>query len=198
VRISSRSGVGTHFTESAGRGSSSFSNLFLLYQPLPNKYIEVKSDNQHLWIIIQRYPMDFDLFSNLLRDDPGPSSGSLLSNLPHRSPTDDSSISCNTSGHISNSQRNIANTPDPSQTGRVIAKIENIFESITDCILDQEKELVISLRSRPKYKPKDSEKSMSDPKPKPEIKNVTFPSKSPQETWKFSESKMIDRSHQLI
>jgi meiotic recombination protein SPO11 len=158
----------------------------------------VRSSNQHLWTTIQRYPMDFDLFSNLLRDDPGPSSGSLLSDLPHRSPTDDSSISCNTSGHTSNSQPNIANTPDPSQTGRVIAKIENIFESIIDCILNEKKELVISLRSRPKCKSKDSEESTSNPKPKPEIKNITFPSKSPQEAWKFSELKMIDRSHQLI
>jgi meiotic recombination protein SPO11 len=141
--------------------------------------------------------MDFDLFSNLLRDDPGPSSGSLLSNLPHRSPTDDSSISCTTFGHTSSSQPNIA-TPDPPQAGRVIAKIENIFESIADCILDQKKELVISLRSRPGCKSKDSEEHTSNPKPKPEIKNITFPSKSPQETWKFSELKMIYRSHQLI
>jgi meiotic recombination protein SPO11 len=143
--------------------------------------------------------MDFDLFSNLLRDDPGPSSGSLLSNLPHRSPTDDSRISsCNTSSHISSSQPNIANTPDPSQTGRVITKIENIFESITDCILDQKKELIISLRSRPRCKSKNSEESTSNPKPKLEIKNITFPSKSPQEAWKFSELKMIDSSHKLI
>ena len=139
--------------------------------------------------------MDFDLFSNLLRDDPGPSSGFLLSNLPYRPPTDDSSILCNTSGHPSSAQLNIANIPDPSQTGRVIAKIENIFESITDCILDQKKELVINLRSRPKGKSKNSKESLSSPKPKPEIKNITFPSKSPQETWKFSESKMIERSY---
>jgi meiotic recombination protein SPO11 len=137
--------------------------------------------------------MDLDLFSNLLRDDPGPSSGSLLSNLPHRSPIDYSSISCNTSGHTSSSQPNIAYIPDLSQAGRVIAKIENIFESITDCILDQRKELVVSLRSRPKCKSKDSEESMPNLKSKPELKNITFPSKSPQEAWKFSESKMILR-----
>lgn len=135
--------------------------------------------------------MDFDLFFNLLRDDPEPSSRSLLSNLPHKSLTDDSSISCNTSGHASCSQRNIANSSDPSQTGRVITKIENIFESIADCILNQEKELVISLKSRPKCKSRDSEESISSSKPNPEIKNITFPSRSPQEAWKFSESKMI-------
>jgi meiotic recombination protein SPO11 len=143
--------------------------------------------------------MDLDLFSNLLRDDPSPSSGSLLPNSTDRILTYNSTVSGqNIFDHASGTRASTTAAQDPVQTGRVISKIENIFESITDCILDQKKELVISLRSRPKCKSSDSEDSTSDANSKSEIKKITFPSKSQQEAWKFSESKMTHRSRQLI
>jgi hypothetical protein len=81
--------------------------------------------------------------------------------------------------------------PDPSQVGVVITKIEDIFESITGCILDEGKELVIPLKSRPKKKKKKianrDDGTQVNEGVSTEARSITFPSKSPQEAWKFSE-----------
>lgn len=67
--------------------------------------------------------------------------------------------------------------PDSNiQSGAVIAKIEDIFESMVDCLLGGRNELVISLKSR--RTTKDSVTSDS--------RKISFPGKTQSEAWKFS------------
>ena len=118
--------------------------------------------------------MDFDLLSGFLAE----SQPDLLSNLQSRRQTDDRH----------------ATTEDPTrmrpsnQAGAVISKIEDIFESIADCLLDEKKELVIRLKTRgkPGTHIHDLLTSTIKSLPTSEARTIKFPSKSPQEAWKFS------------
>lgn len=78
--------------------------------------------------------------------------------------------------------------PASHQVGAVINKIEDIFEGIADCILDEGKELVIPFKSRPKKKTTTDRDGSSQINRglNSEAEKVVFPSKSPQEAWKFS------------
>jgi meiotic recombination protein SPO11 len=75
---------------------------------------------------------------------------------------------------------------DRNSPGAVISKIEDIFEAMTDCILGEKKELTIQLKTRSKTKSKIDDSQLAKKKTKSETKIITFPSKSPQEAWKFS------------
>jgi meiotic recombination protein SPO11 len=68
----------------------------------------------------------------------------------------------------------------------VISKIEDIFEAMTDCVMDEKKELVIPLKTRDKKKSKSDDLGPTKRRKKSETGTITFPSKSPQEAWKFS------------
>jgi len=75
--------------------------------------------------------------------------------------------------------------------GVVISKLEDIFEAMADCILNEEKELSIQLKRKAKKSDRDENKSVDEPVPRgnqvqERFMNVTFPSKSPHEAWKFS------------
>ncbi|PMD60480.1 uncharacterized protein K444DRAFT_612629 [Hyaloscypha bicolor E] len=94
-----------------------------------------------------------------------------------------------------------AGTPDPHQRGAVITKIEDIFESITDCILDDGKELVIPLKSRAKKKnaANKDDSTQVNRSSNSETRNITFPSKSPQEAWKFTALlRILELSHEAL
>jgi meiotic recombination protein SPO11 len=121
--------------------------------------------------------MDFDLVSRFINGHDTDMPPPLLTHLPDR-------------GTLTPEQIAEHPTSDKgaNQRGEVITKIEDIFESITDCILDEGKELVIPLKSRPKKK---NEANKNDPiqdsrTPNAKARNITFPSRSPQEAWKFS------------
>jgi meiotic recombination protein SPO11 len=135
--------------------------------------------------------MDFDIIWKHLDGSDIASSDQLLSNLQDSGTlTHEQAGGNNTAleNAILNESGAITRPVDRNQAGAVINKIEDIFESITDCILDEGKELVIPLKSRPKNK---TIANKDDParvnrRPMPETRNITFPSRSPQEAWKFS------------
>ena len=89
------------------------------------------------------------------------------------------------------------------RSGEVISKIEDIFDSIVDCIQNRGKELTIPIKTRAKTGLQASDASsgaigsLSDGK----IKNISFPSRNPQEAWRFSRSSatcMRLHSHLLL
>lgn len=134
--------------------------------------------------------MDFDLLSDYLHNG-SPSRGGrgiLLSDLPRRLADEARATDDQWSGQGEfNSQVTITRATPSNQVGTVISKIESIFESIADCMLDEKKELVIELKSR--YKPEPKPEADSDVVPAVSKKSmkITFPSKNPRGAWKFSE-----------
>ena len=77
-----------------------------------------------------------------------------------------------------------------SRPGAVVSKIENIFEKVTGCILDEKQRVSIKFRTRGKASmtAKDPITGIVKTLAKDETKTVHFPSKSSKEAWKFSES----------
>jgi meiotic recombination protein SPO11 len=135
--------------------------------------------------------MDFDLLSVFLGDPVTGTSPQLLSNLQdrerltHEQHSEDSALE----------REYIDYKPsDPNQVGAVITKIEDIFESIADCILEEGKELVIPLKTRPRKKniANDDGSTQVNKGSSVEARSITFPSKSPQEAWKFSKRMACD------
>jgi meiotic recombination protein SPO11 len=68
----------------------------------------------------------------------------------------------------------------------VIAKIESIFSSFADCLLQDKGKLVIPFKIRPRG-PLNTVNL--DPKVSQETKmrDISFPGSSPQEAWRFSD-----------
>lgn len=69
-----------------------------------------------------------------------------------------------------------------SQAGNVIAKIEHIFESLADCVLEKKEELVIQLKTKTVATNRETDSGRFQGK----IRNITFPSRKSGEAWKFS------------
>jgi hypothetical protein len=131
--------------------------------------------------------MDFDLLSGFLDDHQDSTSPQLLSNLQSRGRLTHAQIAEVPSvAHYVLDENSRA--PDSNQVGAVINRIEDIFEAIADCILDEGKELVIPFKSRPKKKATTNRDGTSqiNRSLNSEAQKVVFPSKSPQEAWKFS------------
>lgn len=132
--------------------------------------------------------MDFDLLSGFHDGHQDGTSHQLLSNLQSRGRlTHEQSAEVPSLAHdvLDGSPR----PPDSNQVGAVINKIEDIFEAIADCILDEGKELVIPFKTRPKKKTTTNDRDGSSKINRSlnsEAQKVVFPSKSPQEAWKFS------------
>lgn len=81
-------------------------------------------------------------------------------------------------------------TPNNSQSpGLVIGKIEDIFESIVDCMLNSNHEIAIPLRIRSQQTRTPDDMVML-PQSNAKIRHVVFPSKNPREAWKFGEIHM--------
>ncbi len=131
--------------------------------------------------------MDLDPLSGFLDDHQDSTSTQLLSNLQSRGRlTHEQIAEVPSLAHdvLGGSPR----APDLNQVGAVINKIEDIFEAIADCMLDEGKELVIPFKSRPKKKTTTNQDGSSQINGSliSEAQKVIFPSKSPQEAWKFS------------
>jgi meiotic recombination protein SPO11 len=114
--------------------------------------------------------------------------GQLLSNLPDRRQTLDNPPNDCARQHANSQPLTQSRATNPNQAGMVITKIEDIFESIADCILDEKKELVIQLKSRvkPENRASQHESLVAKKRAKSDVRKITFPSRSPQEAWKFS------------
>ena len=123
--------------------------------------------------------MDFDLVTDIPHQGPALPSN-LLFHLPHRRLTNDH--------HDDSSARGSTNRP-----ATVISKIEAIFENIATCILDEKKELEIRIKTRGKQATKARDVATGTLKslPNNETRSIRFPSKSPQEAWKFSRFGMV-------
>ncbi|KAI9047190.1 hypothetical protein LZ554_008644 [Drepanopeziza brunnea f. sp. 'monogermtubi'] len=118
----------------------------------------------------------------------------LLSNSPHRhthrlttAADGDNDSQVNSQVHV-----HVTRAPKSNQLGLVISKIEDIFESITDCLLDEKKELVIQLKSRSKSKSKSNKPQYEQDGgdgdgdgdgEREKSTKITFPSKNAKEAW---------------
>lgn len=118
-------------------------------------------------------------------DGDKPSDAMLLTHLP--TPVLTNPVDVDDEEESSTERRQISMPCPKNQVGAVISKIEDIFESIADCILEERKELVIALRTKSSTKrAKDGlDDSVFKGKPKSDLRNITFPSRNPQEAWKF-------------
>lgn len=125
--------------------------------------------------------MDFDLFSDAVNEGSAATSD----------PLQDAFLKTITPASASNSVLS-------NQTGAVIAKIENIFESITDVLLDRSKEkknqftIQLKTRSRARKEDEDDEPGEENAESKRrskkmEFRSVCFPSRNAKEAWKFGE-----------
>jgi meiotic recombination protein SPO11 len=124
--------------------------------------------------------MDPDLLSDVFQDQSAPLIGDLLSNLPSRLTNAINHFSQDDSFHA-------AAKSDPNQAGAVVAKIEDIFESIAHAILKQEKQMVIKLKVRKKTgkQPFGALSSDLQNAADDDMRAIKFPSRNPQEAWKF-------------
>jgi meiotic recombination protein SPO11 len=73
------------------------------------------------------------------------------------------------------------------QAGEVITKIEDIFESLLDCIINEKKCLVLHIKSRARNGRHtiDAATGAIRNAGNVETKEITFPGKTQKETWKF-------------
>ncbi|KAH8805768.1 Spo11/DNA topoisomerase VI subunit A [Xylogone sp. PMI_703] len=79
----------------------------------------------------------------------------------------------------------------PIRAGEAISKIEDIFESIADSINDGKRPLAIHLKSRPR-----GTREVSDVI---NARKINFPSKSPQEAWRFTVLlRILELSHEAL
>lgn len=131
--------------------------------------------------------MDYDLL-NLWKD--ASLDNSLLSDLPH-----DKLISNNqlaTSSSEAQAAGSDVSRGAPRnynfQAGAVITKIEDIFESLLDCIINENDCLILHIKSRGKNgrQALDAATGAIRNTENVEAKEITFPGKTQKEAWKFS------------
>jgi hypothetical protein len=127
--------------------------------------------------------MDLDLLSPYLAEPASSHRRQLLPDLPNSLLTPQNAASNYSSpAHVVSQSTSISrNSP-----GAVISRIEDIFEAMADCILNEAKELVIQLKTRDRKKQNSGVAEPTKRRKKTETRTITFPSKSPQEAWKFS------------
>lgn len=108
----------------------------------------------------------------------------LTSSLEHKSSTKNATFILPIS--------DLSIAPNSQQAGAVVAKIEDIFEDITDCILGREKEMTILMKTRLKRPNTSSQtrdhQGTSDTISTGRVKSIKFPSKSVAECRRFSQS----------
>ncbi|RDW78381.1 hypothetical protein BP5796_06233 [Coleophoma crateriformis] len=148
--------------------------------------------------------MDFDLLPNLLGDSSGARrlpEEQFLTNLPR------SILTSNPRGLLPQQdddvQDQLSSTAPENiyHAGFVICKIEDVFEAMADCIIDEKKELVIHLKSRhrPAFKGRNAVSGAIENLPDSQIRSITFPSKKPQEAWKFTALlRILELAHEAL
>jgi meiotic recombination protein SPO11 len=140
--------------------------------------------------------MDFDLLQDLLREPQeaqhGRKDNSLLSYSSSRLIQRQLDPPCLTT-HVQHIDISQPSQKTNSQAGAIIAKLEDIFESLLDCIIDEKKGLVLHLKSRGK-----SIQQTLDPATgtirnigTAEAKEIGFPGKTQREAWKFGKQAML-------
>ncbi|KAI0996799.1 hypothetical protein K3495_g11384 [Podosphaera aphanis] len=79
-----------------------------------------------------------------------------------------------------------------NHAGAMISKIEAIFESMLDCLIEEKHEMVIRLKRRPKvrYGPHGTNAQPG------KVREVCFPSRNSKEAWMFSE--ILDSSYSAL
>ncbi|KAE9364749.1 DNA topoisomerase IV, alpha subunit [Stipitochalara longipes BDJ] len=144
--------------------------------------------------------MDFDLLPEFASNYETGASQILLSNLQDRRRLTPEQIAEDPALERDFDRLDDEN-PNLNNRGVVITKIEDIFESIADCILNEGKELVILLKSRPKNKivANQDDSSSINKCLGSESRKITFPSKSPREAWKFTALlRILELSHEAL
>lgn len=130
--------------------------------------------------------MDIDPILDVLAENPSELEGDLLSNVPGKLLTQNRSEReldhLDLRRESSNSNVNVCN---PIQAGAVVSKVEDIFENIANAVLLQNSDVVIRLKSRRNSTRQGSGTIVGHPKDEIEVR---FPSRSPQEAWKFSKT----------
>jgi hypothetical protein len=126
--------------------------------------------------------MDVDLLADILNDGQPVLSGNLLSHLSDRILTLDETAPAPISS--------LSRTVNSSQPGAVVSKIEDVFERLAGCILDEKMKISIQLKTRGKQSAigRDSTTGTIKSLPDEKMRTVEFPSKSAKEAWKFSRS----------
>lgn len=145
--------------------------------------------------------MDLDFLEDVFNEHQPALTGSLLSNLPYSALT----TSYSSSHSLSNLNSNHRGSTVPDQIssricnanepGAVISKIEDIFEAIADCILEDKKKLTIQMKTRkkPSTQAQSTTNERASGKSAEVIREIHFPSKRPQEAWKFGKSSSFAR-----
>ncbi|PMD37215.1 DNA topoisomerase IV, alpha subunit [Hyaloscypha variabilis F] len=145
--------------------------------------------------------MELDLLYGFIGDHESGTSPQLLSNLHDRRKLTPEQIAEDPALEDGDSNGLNDEAAYPTQRGVVITKIEDIFESIADCILDEGKELVIPLKTRPRnitVANKDDPTKINS-SASAESRKITFPSKSPREAWKFTALlRILELSHEAL
>ena len=134
--------------------------------------------------------LDIDILADCLGDHNTASSEMLLTDLPNSGLLSPSGAVNYAREMADTAEVLLSNMAEPNQAGDVITKLEDIFESLADCLLDEKKELTIRLKPRARRTANEDSRSSSQGRRAGE-RSITFPSKSPQEAWRFSESQYI-------
>ncbi|KFX89885.1 hypothetical protein O988_08440 [Pseudogymnoascus sp. VKM F-3808] len=87
------------------------------------------------------------------------------------------------------------------QAGEVLTKIEDIFESLLDCIINEKKSLVLHIKSRARNGRHtiDAATGAIRNAGNVETKEITFPGKTQKEAWKFTALlRILELSHEAL
>lgn len=139
-------------------------------------------------ITTKKYPaMHYDLVN--FWQDASSSNNSLLPNSPYNKPIYENRLAISSPEDHAYSPAISGAAPrnNNSQAGEVITKIEDIFESLLDCIINEKKCLVLHIKSRGNNgrQTLDAATGAIRNTTDVETKEITFPGKTQKEAWKF-------------
>jgi meiotic recombination protein SPO11 len=144
--------------------------------------------------------MDYDLLTGLMSNDStARQSHNMLPDLPNselKSVQMQESLDSTQTGQGDGPPMQDA-LPNRNTAGAVITQIENIFESITDCLLDDKNEFTICLKTRPRRNAQEDEANNGKKRLMSGVRKVTFPNRNPKEAWKFSRCSLRRRLFRL-
>jgi hypothetical protein len=88
-----------------------------------------------------------------------------------------------------------ARSPDVSEgdvgsSSSVLAKIENIFESMLDVLLNERGQLSVAIKTRPRSRQQQLDSASASQTPAESIQHLCFPGKTEKEAWRFGKCDM--------
>ncbi|OAF54367.2 hypothetical protein VC83_09336 [Pseudogymnoascus destructans] len=157
----------------------------------------------HQWnkLSTKRYPaMDYN-FLNLWKN--ASSDNSLLPNSPYDKLISQNQLAPSPPEDYADSLAISQGAPRNNnlQAGEVITKIEVIFESLFDCIINEKKCLVLHIKSRGGNGQQtiDAASGAIRNTRNVETKEITFPGKTQKEAWKFAALlRILELSHEAL